>query len=261
MKYIDEKQRQDLLSEALGEDETFCFRCHPQLACFTRCCRNLTLFLYPYDVLKLKNSLGISSDRFLEQHTEMVLRRGNYFPDVVLSMSEDEEKTCPFLTSRGCSVYPDRPDTCRTFPLEQGILFEGPKATARDVYFFRPPPFCLGRKEADLWTATHWEQDQEAVEYHRMTRCWAELKAFFQNNPWGSEGVSGKKGKMALMATYNLDRFREFVFGSTFLKRFKVKKDVLKKIEADEVSLMLFGFEWVKFFVWGIRTKHVRPRA
>ena len=62
------------------------------------------------------------------------------------------------------------------------------------------------------------------------------------------------------MATYNLDKFRDFVFQSTFLKRYKVKAEVLKKIKTDEVALMKFGFAWVRFFVWGINQPHFRLR-
>ena len=60
-----------------------------------------------------------------------------------------------------------------------------------------------------------------------MTAKWAEVKRLFQSDPWGVEGAHGRKAKMAFMATYNLDRFREFVFSSTFLKRYKLKKEII----------------------------------
>jgi hypothetical protein len=260
MKTIDQTQQDALLRSGLQDGEVFSFRCHEGLDCFTRCCRNLNLFLYPYDVLRLKNRLGITSDAFLDRHVDVVLRESNYLPDVLLTMNEDKEKTCPFLTDRGCTVYPDRPDTCRTFPLEQGILFEDPKGHAKDIYFYKPPDFCLGRHEAQEWTTRTWEEDQGAVVFHRMTAEWAEIKALFHCNPWGPEGPSGKRARMAFMATYNLDSFREFVFASSFLKRYKVKQEVLKRIASDEVALMRFGFQWVKLFVWGVETKSIRPR-
>ncbi len=260
MKYLDKKQKDDLLAKGLGVGERFSFCCHRDLACFTRCCRNLNLFLYPYDVLRLKNRLNMSSDQFLDTHTDVVLRESNHFPDVLLRMADDEEKTCPFLTDAGCTVYPDRPDTCRTFPLEQGIVFQGRKGKATDVYFFKPPDFCLGQHEEQAWTTSSWAEDQDAVTYHKMTAMWAEVKGLFTGDPWGRDGLSGQKGKMAIMATYNQDGFREFVFESTFLKRYKVKKDLLTKIASDEVALMKFGFEWVKFFVWGIKTRYIRLR-
>jgi hypothetical protein len=188
------------------------------------------------------------------------MRESNYFPDVLLRMAENEEKTCPFLGESGCTVYADRPDTCRTFPLEQGIFFQGPKGQARDVYFFKPPGFCLGQHELQEWTTKTWEKDQEAVIYHKMTARWAGIKALFQSDPWGREGPYGPKAKMAFMATYNLDRFRDFVFKSTFLKRYKVKRDILRRIKEDDVELMRFGFGWVEFFIWGLKTVFLRPR-
>jgi len=260
MKYIDSTQKDDLLAKRLRDGETFSFRCHEGLACFTQCCRNLNLFLYPYDVLRLKNRLNISSDQFLDKYVDVVLRESNYFPDVLLRMAENDQKTCPFLAEAGCMVYPDRPDACRTFPLEQGIVFQGPKGKARDVYFFKPPDFCLGQYEPHEWTVESWAEDQGAAIYHKMTARWAGVKGLFQSDPWGAEGPYGPKAKMAFMVTYNLDRFRDFLFDSTFLKRYKVKSEVIKKIRTDDVELMKFGFGWVEFFVWGIKTPYLRPR-
>jgi len=260
MKYIDAKAQKGLLEKRLLEGESFTFLCHDGLGCFTQCCRNLNLFLYPYDVLRLKNRLKISSEEFLDTYVNIVQRESNSFPDVLLRMAENDERTCPFLDESGCIVYPDRPDTCRTFPLEQGILFEGSSGRATDVYFFKPPDFCLGQHESQEWTTESWADDQEAVSYHTMTAKWSEVKALFQSDPWGPEGLYGKKGKMAFMATYNLDKFRDFVFKSTFLKRYKVKSDILRRIREDDLALMKFGFGWVKFFVWGIKYPHLKPR-
>jgi len=260
MKYIDTEHHPDLLEARLRDGERFSFRCHEGLECFTKCCRNLNLFLYPYDVLRLKKKLNISSDEFLDSYVDIVLRESNFFPDVLLRMAEDDERTCPFLGRPGCTVYPDRPDTCRTFPLEQGIMFQGRKGKATDVYFFRPPDFCLGPHEPEQWTAESWADDQGAVTYHKMTARWAEVKGLFQVDPWGADGPYGPRAKMAFMATYNLDRFREFVFASSFLRKYKVKTAIQKKIEADDMELMKFGFCWVQFFVWGIKTPYLRPR-
>ncbi len=93
-----------------------------------------------------------------------------------------------------------------------------------------------------------------------MTIRWAQLKRLFQNDPWGAEGPEGSRAKMAFMATYNLDRFHDFVFNSSFLTRYKVKTAVLKKIQSDEAELLKFGMDWVKLFLWNIKTKKIRPR-
>ena len=254
MKYLDIDDLDQLPGKRLNAGDTFAFRCHPQVACFNQCCRNLNLFLYPYDVIRLKRRLNLSSDQFLDNYVDIVLRDSNYFPEVLLSMAENPERTCPFLSETGCTVYPDRPDTCRTFPVEQGVYYDAATKTIKGVHFFRPPAFCLGQYEQQAWTVRSWARDQEAVVYNQMTLLWSEIKRLFQDNPWGLEGPQGPQAKMTFMATYNVDLFRDFLFNSTFLKRYKLKSAIRKKIRNDDVALMEFGFEWVKFFVWGIQT-------
>ena len=260
MKLIDGTRLEALPGIRIKGNQTFQFHCHTDIACFNRCCRNLNLFLYPYDVIRLKTRLGLSSERFVDEYVHVILRNGNFFPDVLLQMSDTDEKTCPFLAESGCLVYPDRPDTCRTFPIEQGRRYRSGARKGETVHFFRPPDFCLGRHEKKEWTVNTWIKDQEAETYNEMTARWAELKMLFRKNPWGGEGADGRRGKMAFMATYNIDPFREFIFNSTFLKRYKVKSALLKKIKADDIRLMIFGFEWVELFVWGKPSKNIRRR-
>ena len=93
-----------------------------------------------------------------------------------------------------------------------------------------------------------------------MTIRWAEIKPMFLTDPWGREGPQGSKAKMTFMAVFNVDRFREFIVQSSFLKRYKVKTALLKKLKADDVDLLKFGFEWVKLFLWGMKSKQIRPR-
>ncbi len=258
MRYIDAKKQDDISGKRLEPGEHFNFKCHAALACFNQCCRNLNLFLYPYDVLRLSRHLKISTDQFIEEHVDVVLRDGHYFPEVLLHMSETNAQTCPYLTDAGCRVYPDRPDTCRTFPVEQGAQYDAADGSRTAVHFFRPPDFCLGQHEDQQWTTQTWAQDQEAERYHDMTMRWADIRRLFQNDPWGRQGPHGAKAKMAFMATYNLDRFREFLFTSSFLKRYRIKPDLKKRLRNNDKALLLFGFEWVKFFVWGLPSKKIR---
>lgn len=260
MKSIDIEKIDQLPGTRLSEKSTFNFECYPGISCFNLCCRNLNLFLYPYDVIRLKRNLGISSDEFLDTYVDIVLRDGNHFPDVLLRMAEDREMVCPFLSDAGCRVYPDRPDACRSFPVEQGMMFDSEKKNARLVHFFRPPDFCMGQHETKTWTVKTWEKDQGAENYHEMTSQWAKLKGLFHNNPWENEGPEGKKAKMAFMATYNMDRFRNFIFNSTFLNRYKLKSSTIKKIKKSDTELLKLGFQWVKFFLWAIPADNIRPK-
>ncbi len=107
MKYldIDYNELDQMEGRRLKESDTFHFRCHGRLACYNRCCRNLNLFLYPYDAIRLKKALSITSDSFLDRYVDAVLKEGTYFPHVLLRMREADEGACPFLVPEGCSVY------------------------------------------------------------------------------------------------------------------------------------------------------------
>ena len=240
--------------------DRFTFQCRPELSCFNQCCRNLNLFLYPYDVIRLKNRLAMSSDQFIDRYVSVVLRPAGFFPDVLLRMQDDNNSLCPFVTPEGCAVYADRPDTCRKLPMEEGVRHHPGSGKTERVYFFRPPDFCQGPREARTWTPAGWARDPDDVLYDKLTLEWAELKALFQNDPWGREGPEGPKAKMAFMAVYNIDRFRDFVFNSSFLNRYKVKTALIKKMETEDPELLRFGFDWVKFLLWGTRSKKFRPR-
>lgn len=140
-------------------------------------------------------------------------------------------------------------------------MYDASRKKDLPVFFYRPPDFCLGQHEPEEWTVPDWIEDQEAEQYHTMTIRWSEIKRLFQNDPWGFEGPAGPKAKMAFMATYNIDQFRGFVFQSSFLKRYQIKSTLRQKIKTDDMTLLKFGFEWVKVFVWGIKCKSIKVRS
>ncbi len=199
-------------------------------------------------------------DQFLDRHVDVVLREGQHFPEVLLKMAQNEEKTCPFLSPSGCTVYPDRPDTCRTFPIDHGEFYNAATRSKEPVYFFRPPDFCMGQHEKRPLTIDQWINDQEAKTHHAMTRRWADIRRRCQQNPWSAPWPNDPKSKMAFMAAYNIDTFKTFVFESSFLKRYRVKKERLKKIRRDDKALLIFGFEWILLSVWNVRGKNIRLR-
>jgi len=58
---------------------------------------------------------------------------------------------------------------------------------------------------------------------------------------------------MFFLVCYNIDKFKEFVFKSTFLKRYDLSKEKIEEIKNDDIKLLQFGFEWLKasFFQTG----------
>ena len=260
MKILDNDCLKDRGGRQLKANDAFSFACHAGLSCFNQCCRNLNLFLYPYDVLRLKNHLRITSEKFIDTHVDLVLREGSYLPDVLLTMADNDQQTCPFLTDQGCSVYEDRPYSCRMFPIEQGAFFDESSRQTEMVSFYRPPDFCRGQEEQQTMTPKDWIADQEAEKYVLRTRQWGEIKALFGTDPWRGTGPYSPMAKMVFMAAYNVDAFREFVLNSSFLKRYKVKPALQKKLRVSDTELMAFGWEWIKLHLWGKPSPMLRQK-
>ena len=101
--------------------EPFTFHCHPGVSCYLKCCHNVEIYLFPYDVLRLKQRLNLHSAEFVRKYTRLGEGSHPFFPGVMLNMASSEKLPCPFLSKEGCTVYTDRPSACRTYPLERGV--------------------------------------------------------------------------------------------------------------------------------------------
>jgi hypothetical protein len=68
--------------------------------------------------------------------------------------------------------------------------------------------------------------------------------------------------QMTFMALYNMDKFREFVFKSSFLDRFVIDDVSIEKLKRSDVELLKFAFDWIKFGIFGQKPfkskKHLR---
>ncbi len=102
--------------QLLEREDVFQFACTKQVSCFNACCRDLNQFLTPYDLLRLKNRLKVSSSQFLKQYTTCRSGPETGLPVVSLKPQTAPELRCPFVTPDGCHVYADRPSSCRTYP-------------------------------------------------------------------------------------------------------------------------------------------------
>lgn len=241
----------------LGAEDTFKFACHPGVSCFNHCCADVNIFLTPYDVLRLKNHLGIASQEFLDKYTQIVADRNQQLPAVQLRMTETETKHCHFVdTEKGCTVYENRPWSCRMYPIGQASPKEQEGRDDEKFYFILHEEVCKGFEEGKNWTVADWMKDQGVSEYDEFGELFKEVMFhdFFEQG----KVLTPQKIDMFFLACYNLDRFREFILNTTFLKRFEIEKDELAKIKIDDEKLLKFAFDWVKFSLFGEKTVEVR---
>ncbi len=226
----------------------FKFRCHKGIGCFTKCCSNIDIMLTPYDIIRLKKRMGISSEEFLALYTFVDIDEKTSHPFVFLKMAEDSERKCPFVTTEGCTIYSDRPANCRYYPVGQASLKKRDdkikEGITEEFYFFVREEHCLGFQDDKEWTVRSWRDDQGVDIYDDMNRGWKEI--LFRRNQPGYE-LDEKKQKAFFMACYDVDRFRKFIFESKFLEIFDIDNKRVEKIRNDDVELMNLGFDYTKY--------------
>lgn len=229
------------------EVHTFKFNCYPGVSCFTNCCKDITIVLTPYDVLRMKTGLGISSEKFIDKYTIIIPKKGRLIPLVVLKMNEDDKK-CPFVTSDGCTIYADRPWPCRMYPLN--LNDDGTYSLIAN------PSNCLGLEEEDSNKISEWLNSQEVETYNELNEYLSSLTIQLQSQPLGINNPQIEQ--MIFMSLYNMDKFREFIFKSSFLDRLEVEEETLKAIKNNDTELLKFAFDWIKFGLFGKKVLWVK---
>jgi uncharacterized protein len=208
------------------------------------------MLLTPYDIIRMKKRLGLSSDEFLKKYTHTHIdEKSSSHPFAVLKMMDDEEGKCPFVTPEGCSIYEDRPANCRYYPVGKGLMIKdsekGPGPV--DFYFFIREPNCRGYDEDEEWSIETWRRAQGVDLYDEMNKEWNEIQ-LRRDNP-GQPKLDPNKQPLIYMASYNVDKFRTFVFESRFLDLFDIDSEEVDKMKTDDIALMKFGFKYLKYIL------------
>lgn len=240
-----------VVKEKLTPGSKLTFKCHPGIACFTKCCSNIDILLTPYDVIRMKNRFGISSTEFLADYTHSVLDKKTSQPLLYIRLLEDGEQRCPFVdASEGCTIYSDRPAACRYYPVGQVThrrMDDKNESPIHDeFYVVVREDHCLGFQEDKTWTIQEWREDQEAALCDEMNREW---KNIMMKQDIAKDRINEKLQQMFYMASYDIDNFHRFVFESNFLEVVKLDPEIVEKIRNDEIELMNFGFRYLKYLL------------
>lgn len=233
---MDKKKRRVALngSPIFEAHETFRCSCHPGLPCYNSCCRDINIYLSPYDVVRMKNRLGLTSGEFLNTYTTRITTRGGLYM-VRLNMRDDAEKLCHFVTPKGCRIYPDRPWACRMAPIDVNSRGE--------YHFIFNDSQCLGLREPQKWTVETWMRDQEMLDYEKLEAVLRELPSRLRFT--GLPTLDRHVAEMHFMACYDVDRFRSFVFDTSFREEYGVGEELAARLLTDDVELMKYGFTWL----------------
>ena len=232
----------------IDRQESFTFRCHPGVACFNECCRLLELALSPYDVLRLKNNLGLSGREFLERYALIEEDDGGELPQIYLGMVDDGRASCPFVTESGCSVYADRPGACRTYPLGRGA-FLGQDGTPQELFVLLSEPHCQGFSEAQQQNVPEWTDSQDLARYNHYNDL---VMAILQHPRCRqAQRFSRRQIDHFLLGLYDLEGLRAAFDQETIALPFNLSPEERQKLAMNDEALLEVGIRWVTHELFG----------
>ena len=228
----------------ISRQESFCFACHPAVPCFNECCRDLNQFLTPYDILRLKNHLGLSSGEFLERYTSQHIGPDSGLPIITLKPGDRQDLTCPFVTPAGCSVYEDRPSSCRTYPLMRGVSRSRETGKMVEQFMVLKEAHCCGFDDGQTTTVQQWIENQDIAVYNEINDKLIQIISLKNSRRPGVLDL--KTRHMFFTALYDLDSFRSQITNNELLADLQIDSSLLDKALEDDVALLEVGMKWLE---------------
>ena len=237
----------------VGTDHAIQFSCHKGIGCWNACCSNIDISLTPYDIVRLKQRLGISSTEFLRDYTVPYEMEKDGIAGVKFR-PVDNGTACRFMRPEGCSVYEDRPTACRYYPVALLSMRKQDEYTDTESYAIVKEDHCKGHAENRRLTIADYRKEQGVEEYDELARGWRQLVLKKKSAGPAVGAPSLKSRQLFFMACYDVDTFRGFVDSEGFGKLFKLSADEKAMLMADDVELMQFAFRFLKQVLFGEQT-------
>jgi uncharacterized protein len=229
------------------------FRCRKGISCWNACCSNIDISLTPYDIVRLKQRLNISSGELLQKYTVPYELEPGGIAGVKLRPVENGT-ACQFMKPEGCGVYEDRPTACRYYPLALLSMRKQDEYTDSNSYALVKEEHCKGHLEPRNITIDEYRKEQGVEEYDEIARGWRQL-ILKKKSSGPSIGKPTKRSlQLFFMVCYDTDRFREFVVSKGFSELYDLTVDELKTLLTDDAQLMQFGFRFLKQVLFGENT-------
>jgi len=233
----------------VGLNDPMGFNCGAQNPCFNECCRDLNQALTPYDILRMKNALGVTSQVFLRNYTSMHLGPGTGLPVVEFKPNPATGHACPFVTDSGCSIYEDRPGSCRLYPLARAIARDRATGAVMEYFALIEEDHCQGFRKEGSKTVGQWLEGQDVVEHNRHNDKLMELISLKNQIMPGM--LEGAQSDIFYLALYDLDEFKDKIQNQDLLEDIPLPEDFMEKIGEDDTVLLDFGIAWVKYQLFG----------
>jgi uncharacterized protein len=225
-------------------NHSFQFSCGSHISCFNQCCRDLNQFLTPYDILRLKNSMGISANDFLNRYTTQHTGPESGLPVVRLKEKTEDASKCPFVTAEGCSVYQDRPSSCRAYPVARAVTRNRQTGILTEHFMLMKEAHCKGFETGNHQSIKGWIKNQGLLIYNEMNDLMMDIISLKNQTMQGPLDL--KSRHFFHMACYDIDSFRDKVFNKGLLDPGCYDEDLLSKAKKDDAALLKISLSWIQ---------------
>ena len=242
-----------VVPEQFDENHVIKFNCYKGIECFNACCRNIDITLTPYDILRLKKRLGLTSSEFLKKYTYPFEFNKNSIAGVKMEPVEGGTE-CQFMTEEGCSVYTDRPTACRYYPVGLLSTRRADENFDRVSYALVKEDHCKGHFEDREITIKDYREEQGLEEYDEQGRGWRQLILKMKSAGPAIGSLSRTSLQFFFMACYDVDRFREFIKSEGFNATFEIDDATRQTLYTDDLALLKFGEQMILQIMFGEET-------
>lgn len=239
-----------VVPQTIEGSATIQFRCHKGIDCFNACCKNIDISLTPYDVVRMKRRLGMTSTDFLVKYTFPYEMEKDGIAGIKLKPVENGT-ACQFMTDEGCSIYEDRPTACRYYPVALLSLRRQDEYTDRTAYAVVKESHCHGHLEPRKLTVDEYRKEQGLEEYDEMGRGWRQLILKKKSSGPTVGKPSQRSRQLFFIASYDVDQFREFIKMPSFDDVYDLAPETKSKLMQDDTELMLFGQQFLRQVMFG----------
>jgi len=192
----------------LKSDQTFNFNCFPEISCFNHCCQNLQQVLSPYDIIRLKRHFNSDSTTFLQTYTITDIGPETGLPVVMLKNKSQTDLHCIFVSENGCLVYPDRPSTCRYYPMGRVVSKSRQTCEKSASYIMIHEPHCKGHEYLCHQNLQQWRNSQELPVFDQTNDLMIDLISAKSRS--GLKKLSDDQRYLIYIGCYDIDAFRQY---------------------------------------------------
>ncbi len=219
-------------------EDTIKFYCYKGIICFNQCCYDVKLVLSPYEFLRLRRSLNLGIQEFIERYGEVYLGEVTQLPLISVNM-DPYTFACPFLNEKeGCKVYQDRPASCRLYPLVR-YLIKNKEGKNEEIFKIIRETHCKGHYENRPIKIKDYLKEQDLELYLFFNDLWGEI--VIKRQKFSDTPLTGDMLDLIFTLAYDLDEFRNLI------KEKEIDNFFLSEIaELTDEKLLELGLKYIR---------------